>query len=105
MTAPTSSDLGDLLGREVNGEQGEAVIAIASALTRSYTRGNGFTDGVPADDVRAVIVTRALRMLTDPAEAVESERMGPFATTYRPHDGGWTMGELTVLNRYRERAR
>lgn len=106
MAAPTADDLSAFVAREVNEDQAEAVIAIVSALARSYTRGRGWTDGVPADDLRAVILTASARMLADPSGITDEQVMGPFRVTYRDAaQGGWTVSELVTLNRYRERAR
>lgn len=103
MAAPTVDDVASLMGGAVNADQAGAVLSIVSALAASYTRGQGFTDGVPADDVKAVILTAAVRMLTDPTGVLESRSMGPFTVSYAPH-GGWSTSELMVLNRYRLRA-
>lgn len=97
-------DLANLLGRiELNWDQAGAVLNIVTAMARSYTRGQGFTEGVPADDVKAVILTASARLLADPSGILESERMGPFGTSYAPHTG-WSTSELMVLDRYRLRA-
>ncbi|MEZ0359892.1 hypothetical protein [Mycobacterium sp. SA01] len=103
MAAPTADDLAALTGGEVNADQAEAVLAIVSALAASYTRGQGFTNGEPAGDLRAVILSASLRRLTDPTATVTDRQMGPFRTSYRPGDG-WSTWELLTLNRYRQRA-
>lgn len=104
MAAPTASELGAFVGREVNGDQAEAVIAIVSALASAYTRGRGFTGGEPGSDIRAVILAASARLLTDTSQITAEHSMGPFSVSYRPNNG-WTAMELYVLNRYRERAR
>lgn len=99
-------DLADCAGVQATSEfhtQAQAVIQIVSALAASHTRGQGFTDGEPADDLRAVILSASLRRLTDPTQTVTDRSMGPFSTTYRPNDG-WSTWELATLNRYRQRA-
>ena len=108
MAAPTVDDLAAFLGRDDMGDavsyyQVDSVLSIVTAMAKSYTRGQGFTGGVPADDLGAVILTAAARMLADPSGIVAESRMGPFSTTYSDHSG-WSTGELAVLNRYRLRA-
>ena len=104
MAAPTTNDLATYVGQAVNEDQAEAVIAVVSALAASYTRGAGFTDGVPADDLWAVILSASARRLADTSGIVGEERMGPFAVSYQPNSGGWSTSELVTLNRYRQRA-
>lgn len=103
MAAPTSDDLAEFTGKPAS-SQSEAVIGIVSALAASYTRGQGFTAGVPADDVRAVILSASARLLSDPTGNLRSETAGPFSKTYGNGFVGWTVAELAVLNRYRARA-
>lgn len=98
------SDLSAFTGQQLDAGQAEAVITIVSAQAKSYTRGRGWdTNGQPADDLRAVILTASARRLTDPTQTITDRSMGPFSTSYRPNDG-WTTAELYVLNRYRQRA-
>jgi len=105
MAAPTVSDLSAYTGQQLNALQAEAVIAIVTTQAKSYTRGRGWnTNGEPADDLRAVILTASARRLTDPTQTITDRSMGPFSTSYRPIDG-WSTAELYTLNRYRERAR
>lgn len=70
MAAPTVSDLGALTGRTVSEEQGTAVLSIATAMASAYTRGPGFTDGVPNDEIRAVILTASARLIWSDRPAV-----------------------------------
>ena len=100
--APTSDDLTALIGKSVNEEQADAVIAVVTAMASSYTRGQGFTNAQPQTDLRAVILSASVRLLRD--RGVESEAMGPFQVSYRSGFEGWSVAELVVLNRYRERA-
>ena len=105
MAAPTASDLTAFSGREVDAGQATAVLGIVSAMAKGYTRGRGFTAGEPNDDVRAVILSAAARLIADPSQITAEKQMGPFRVSYRPSAEGWTVSELYVLNRYRERAR
>jgi hypothetical protein len=105
---PTADDLGQLLQLPISDfateERLDAVLNIVTAMVKAYVRSAGFTDGVPAEDISAVILTSAARLLTNPSQVSMSETMGPLAVDYR---GGWigfTLPELAVLNSYRDRA-
>jgi hypothetical protein len=105
VAAPTSADLADFVGSTVNTAQATAVISVVTALASAYTRGQGFTAlGGPNDDVRAVILSAAARLLRDPSQIVASDTMGPFAVSYRAGFDGFSVSELGALNRYRVRS-
>lgn len=104
MAAPTYSDLGALLGRTVTEAQGNAAIEVVTAMAQAYTRGQGFTDGAPNDELRAVILTASARLVAHPRQLGMSETLGPESASYREGFTGWTVSELFVLNRYRKRA-
>ncbi|WP_322857338.1 hypothetical protein [Mycobacterium shigaense] len=80
-----------------------SVLSVVGSMVSSYTRGRGFTDGTPADDLKAVIMTAAARMLKNP-NGIRSESMGPFMTQYDQAVFNWTLSELTVMDRYRVKA-
>lgn len=103
MPALTSDDLAEFLGVKVDYDQAESILRVVAAMASSYTRGEGFTGGQPEPDLRAVILTASARLLRD--RGVNSESMGPFQVSYRGGFEGWTVAELAVLNRYRERSR
>ena len=69
-------------------------------LVSAYTRGNGFTGGVPNPELRAVIRTATARLTANP-EQVGSTVGG---VTTGAGFNGWSLAELAVLNRYRKRA-
>ncbi|AYE94822.1 hypothetical protein C0J29_08540 [Mycobacterium paragordonae] len=104
MAAPTASELGAFVGRELDGGQATAVLGIVSAMAASYTRGQGYSDGEPNADVRAVILSASARLLADTSQIVSEEAVGPFSVSYRAGFDGWSVAELAVLNRYRVRA-
>lgn len=104
MGTPTSADLAAFTGQEPNADQATAVISVVTAMARSYTRGKGFTDGEPNDEVRAVILCAAARLLTDTSQIISQQSMGPFAVQFRAGFDGWSTAELFVLNRFRDRA-
>lgn len=99
----TGQDVADFLGQ---GDDTELValagqsVTIITALARSYTRGGGFSNGNPADDLAAVITTATARLVANPEQLRVT--VGGVQT-----DGfqGWTLPELFVLNRYRRRTR
>ena len=105
MAAPTASDLSAFTGQQLNADQANAVISVATALASAYTRGQGFTAGEPASPVRAVILSASARMIADTSQIKTSEQMGPFVVQYAGnHAVQWSTAELTVLNGYRARA-
>lgn len=102
---PAAGDVAKFLG------QGDdpKVVALAeqhlpfvTATVKAYTRGKGFADGVPGDDLALVIVASCARLVRNPT-MVESETVGPFSTAPGAFLG-WTLPELAILHRYRRRA-
>ncbi|MCH5641438.1 hypothetical protein [Gordonia sp. ABSL49_1] len=97
----------DFLGRgseEALAAMAEQHAAIVTAMAQAYTRGGGFTNGEPTDDVAAVITTATARLLTNPGQLDTDDSMGPMRVVIRGSFTGWTLAELFVLNRYRKRA-
>lgn len=105
MSAPTHTDLAALLGRDVSQGQGEAVIAIVSAMVSSRTRGKGFSEDGPAPDLRAAIMTASARLLSNAGGLLMDETQGPTSVSYRSAFQGFTVGETLVIQRYRRMAR
>jgi hypothetical protein len=104
MAAPTYSDLGALTGRTVSQEQGAAVLAVVTAMASAYTRGQCFTNGVPNDEIRAVILMASARLISNTTGLLYDEVEGPSQISYRSAFTGWSVAELFALNRYRVRA-
>jgi len=102
VSAYTATDLAAYLQHDVDTATAMLVLKVATDAARTYTRGQGFTDGVPGDDVAAVILTSAGRVYVNPAhtqqEQIDDYAVRPGAFT------GWTLPELAVLNTYRRRA-
>ncbi len=75
-------------------------LPIVTAMVSAYTRGQGFLDGVPGDDLAAVVVTAVCRLLANP------EQLGydVGGVGYRGGFVGWSLAELAVLNTHRRRA-
>lgn len=104
MTAPTYLELAALLGRQVSSEQGLACLQVITSMAKAYTRDQGFTDGVPNDEIRAVILAASARLLANPRGLLMDETVGPESVSYRSAFTGWSTAELGVLHRYRQRA-
>ena len=102
---PDGQQVADFLGRgddptfvALAGEH----VPIITAMTRAYTRDNGFdADGLNvADEISAVIITSTARLLANPDQV--SLKVGEVSVG--PGFNGWNLAETFVLNRYRKRA-
>ena len=96
-------DVADFLGQ---GDD-DTVVALAGqhlqiikAMAQAYTRGNGFDEGYPNDEIAAVLVTATARLMANPDQT--NYRSG--SVSYQSHFQGWTLAETFVLNRYRRKA-
>lgn len=100
-----AQDVADFAGRSTDATfvaaAGES-LSIVTAMVSAYTRGQGFTDGEPADDLAAVITTATARLADNPMLEV-SEGVGEWNARHTPLTG-FTLAELFILNRYRKRA-
>jgi hypothetical protein len=107
VAAPTAADVAAFLGKTGDAAT-EAIaaqaITIITSLANSYTRGEGFTSGVPAGDISAAIFTAVLRFMANKSQIQYSKVKGPFTVEYRGGFDGWSVAEQFVLNRYRKRA-
>lgn len=90
--------------RKPNADQADAVISVVKAMVSAHTRGEGFTEGEPNDELGAVILSASARLIANTA-GLSNEAMGAFQIGYGRGDFGFTLPELMVLNRYRKRAR
>ncbi len=106
MAAPQASDLQAFLGANasVDPDQGAAVIAYTTQLVNAYTRGVGFTAGVPNADLAAVILGAAARVWAHPRQLPVDETEGQESVSWHAGFNGWTTAELVTLARYRVRA-
>ncbi|WLP90085.1 hypothetical protein [Gordonia sp. NB41Y] len=107
--AVTGQDVADFLGRGDDGELAalaEQHATIVTAMARAYTRGNGFDDVDPNDEIAAVITTATARLVSYPDQAPSrTDTAGPMSHAVNGAGfTGWTLAELFVLNRYRKRA-
>lgn len=104
---PTSSGLGAFLGRTVTPEQGAAVLEVVTAMARAYTRNVGFDeDGEPNEEIGAVILSCSARLIAPSpnAQLDVSESHGPSSVRVSGSPVGFSVTELMVLNRYRQRS-
>jgi hypothetical protein len=83
----------------------EQAIPVVTTMVKAYTRGNGFDQyGDLSEELDAVIVTAAARLVTNPGQLAVDQAAGPFTQSLRGGFTGWTLAELAVLNRYRRRS-
>ncbi|MCV7195406.1 hypothetical protein [Mycobacterium angelicum] len=103
MAAPTASDLSAFLGprQTVDTAQANAVLSVVTSMASAYTRGLGFTDGVPNSDIESVIVCAAARLLAHSRQVSVGETYGPNSANYAAAPFAWSVSELLVLQRYR----
>lgn len=73
---------------------------ILTNMCLAYTRGAGFSNGEPNDQIASVIVTAAARLVSNP-EQIPTD-VGAVST--RGGFTGFNLAELFVLNRYRKQA-
>ncbi len=104
----TSTQVLEFLGRPDDtalAGSAQQAIPVVTTMARAYTRGKGFdTFGEPEDDMDAVILSAAARLASNPSQIASDETAGPFTRSLRGSFNGWTIAELSVLNRYRDRA-
>lgn len=99
---PTAQDVADFLGQSDD----PTVVALAgehlpiiTAMASAYTRGNGFTEGQPNEEIAAVLTTATARLMANPDQLQYKVGNMSFQTGFR----GWNLAETFVLNRYRKR--
>jgi hypothetical protein len=98
MPTPTANDLATFTGTTVEADQAAAVINVIKARVSAYTRGEGFDDGEPNDELSAVILSAAARLLFNTGGHVREE-MGGLVVQHGAD--GFSLPEQGVLNRYR----
>lgn len=103
MAHVTGQDVADFLGQGTNAPlvalAGEHVV-IVTAMVKAYTRDNGFEQGMPGDDLAAVITTATARLVSNPGQL----RHTVGDVTMNDSFQGFSLAETFVLNRYRTRA-
>lgn len=101
--ADAKADVAALMGQPDNPDLIAVIdkaLTTINAMVSAYTRGSGFTGGVPNKELRAVIQTATARLVANP-EQVASTVGG---VTTGAGFNGWSLAELAVLNRHRKRA-
>lgn len=96
----------DITGQvgDLNSADLTTVVPIVTVMARAYTRGNGFTDGQPNDEIAAVITTASARLAANPT-GLQRKRIDDIEYQYSLASVfSWTLAEQIVLNRYRKRA-
>lgn len=100
---PTAQDVADFLGQgddpTVLALAGEH-LPIITAMASAYTRGVGFNEGQPNEEIAAVLTTATARLMGNPDQLQYKVGNISFQTGFR----GWSLAETFVLNRYRKRA-
>ncbi len=75
-------------------------VTVITAMVRAYTRGGGFNNTEPNDELAAVITTASARLVANP----EQLAVDVGAVSIRGGFQGFSLAETFVLNRYRKRA-
>jgi hypothetical protein len=102
MAAVEANDVGALLGDSAPTEAVlQRAVDAVTLMARAYTRGEGFNDAAPNDEIAAAILTAACRMARNPGQLATSETMGPFTFDVRGGFQGFNLAELATLDRYR----
>jgi hypothetical protein len=96
LVAAVSAFLGQT-GNTVLETQIASHVDVIAALAKSYTRGNGFTDGEPDETITKVIVSATARLVANP-EQTETQ-VG--TVVLRSYFTGFSVIERLVLNEYR----
>lgn len=101
-TEAAVSLMGRMLGSGSSEDEMSAAYGIVRLFVQEYTRGKGFdTAGKPKPGLLAVIVSGAVRLVTNPEQA---ELYVLDGVTIRPAVfRGYTLAEQKVLNNYRKR--
>lgn len=79
-----------------------AHLPLVTEMARTYTRGVGFTAGLPNDAIAAVITSATARLTNNP-ELLQSEQIGDYSARYTTFQG-WSIIERSVLDAHRRRA-
>jgi hypothetical protein len=82
----------------------ETVVPVVTVMARAYTRGNGFANGEPNDEIAAVITTASARLAANGTQLRRQDTAGVFTRTLSDSFHGWTLAERIVLDRYRVKA-
>lgn len=106
MSAPTVQNVLDLLSTSPapTDAQVTQALSVVTNIAHAYTRGVGFDDGGPNDEIASVIVLATARLLRNPSQLAVREQYGAIVVDYRGGFTGWSLTERETLNRYRVQA-
>ena len=94
-----------MAGDGLTDDVAEISLASATALVEGYARGNHADgEGNPRPGIETVILTVAARIAANPGQISRRDSAGPFSQNRGVGFQGFTLAELSVLNRYRKRA-
>ncbi|MFV0432535.1 MAG: hypothetical protein ACK5LO_00925 [Leucobacter sp.] len=105
MALVTAHDVAVFLGRGDDTKLvalADAHLPLVTEMARTYTRGVGFTDGIPNDALAAVITSATARLANNP-ELLQTEQIGDYSARYTTFQG-WSLIERQVLDAHRRRA-
>lgn len=100
----TAENLLAFLGLDVDDAttaRATVALELARGYVAGYTRDRGFTDTVADDALGSVIVTTAARLYSNPTGI--TQEMAGQASVARTTFNGFTLAEMNVLDRYREK--
>lgn len=106
MSAPTVQNVLDLLSTSpapADAQVAQALSAVSN-LAHAYTRGVGFDDDGPNDEIASVIALATARLLRNPSQLPTREQYGAIVVDFRSGFTGWSLTERETLNRYRVQA-
>ncbi|MCK8644396.1 hypothetical protein [Mycobacterium colombiense] len=106
MAAPTAQNVLDLLSVSPAPTDAQVTQALAAVtnVAHAYTRGQGFSDDGPNEEIASVVVLATARLLRNPSQLPVREQYGAIVVDYRGGFTGWTLTERETLNRYRAQA-
>lgn len=106
MAAPTVQNVLDLLSTSPAPTEAQVsqALSVVTSIAHAYTRGEGFADDGPNDEVASVIVLATARLLRNPSQLPVREQYGAIIVDYRGGFTGWSLAERETLNRYRVQA-
>lgn len=103
MTPDELIEFTDATGENVEMQAKES-LKIAAGLVNAYCRGRHLIAGQPRPGIEEVTTAVAARILANPEQIQQREQIGPYSYFKSEGFKGFTLAELAVLDRYRQRA-
>lgn len=72
------------MDRNVASDQVEAALTVVTSMARSYTGDTGISNGVPSEQIGAVVLAATCRLLANPGQLRGTESMGTSAAPTIP---------------------